>query len=448
MICDLLSTTKQLKTEHVIFATKWLESVEQELTNGGNFLESSSLVGGWSGSALLLGALTDMEMPPFLQEQTEVLLFRCFETIAKLIERETLDLSLHQGLFGICYALSVATKKYNHFTSTLDALENFTADHIYREWIIPLEKAAERKIVAAPSLYNLSQGASGCLSYLLSADSTSPALKNAETALIDVLASYLMTEYSYEGRSVPSWFSEPMHVAYAEEKWKYPNGFYTLSHMYGLCGLLAALTTACEKRPELVVKLSPVIRKIADWLERAGENRGDTWVWPGVISHEEFSALSYETQLNRDTLTSGIFPTALTLYRAAKILGDESLQSSAELYFSSVFNKSTKEWNMMAASLFSGRAGCLLCLFRMYEQTQNAKIAEMYNELAIDTERFFRPNTQFGFQSVSVSPSGNYSWEDDNSLITGATGILLGLLTPSIPQESPWSTWDRMVLTV
>jgi len=403
-----------------------------------NPVGSINLSNGLSGVLTFLGICKSQKLDTEISETCH----KYIKTISEKLQNNHYDLSLYQGLTGIIYSIYLSSNNGSEYQSLINTLETHLREEILRHLILPIEKAIDNNYLLHPSYLNLSSGISGIIAYLtLRIDSCR---ENNETLdkCTQTLTEYLEKSLVYDGKTIPGWYSpyeEPLHYL---DKHKYPNGSFVLSHAYGISGYLAALTTylECRQKSQNTIDL---VEKLSNWLINVTEKKSGGYFWPISASYEEILKSQYSGHLNRDSWFCGVPSMALTLYRVGKLLNKKDFCNFAENAYISIFEKTFKDWNLIATQLFYGRAGVLLTTHRMALLTNNQLLINQRSKLEDELLRYYNSSNIFGFRSVEITEGGNYSWEDNPGLLFGASGIILTLMTVNNPE---FINWDRILL--
>lgn len=404
-------------------------------SNQENRIDKTNLSTGLSGILVFLSICRNIDLDFNFSELCHLYI----EKICQYLKNSHYDLSLHQGLTGVIFSIFLSSNDGKNYQELLSTLESHFRDQITRNLIVPIRKAIENHYFLHPSYLNLSGGISGVISYLMLRDQD----KNNRKLLIEsieVLANYLDRQ---EEEQVPGWFSPTKETLHATEKYKFPQGSFVFSHSYGISGYLAAMIS-CLERDQSFNYLRKIIKDMSYWIINATERKGNDYFLPIAAATEEVRETKYANQLKRDSWFCGIPSTALTLYRAGVLLEENFLCDFALKAYISLFQKNLKDWNLVATSLFHGRAGIMLVTYLMALISENDFLMDQCLKLEQEVLRYYHPSNEFCFKSVEINEAGNYFWKDDPGLLFGASGIALSLMKVNKMNSS--SCWEKILL--
>lgn len=399
----------------------------------------SSFAEGWPGIACFY-AMMDKVFPDEGWEKTTHQYLKL--SIEDLEQKGGSDCSLFSGLAGLSFAAFLSShqgSRYQRFIAQLDAL---FSEEMERNILPSAQQYLESGADLPPSLYNLTEGLSGIVAYLLlRRDNTRLQRLTRET--VQTLTSLLTRKKEVEGHSVPAWHVSAALQLAEEEREKHPKGTFLLNMPFGIPGCLAALSLAATEGV-FAENLTSTIAEITAWLSKWQQLSALGPFWTHTISfEEEVGEKTPSRELMRDTWWYGIPAIARSLYLAARAIKDSSLAAFAEKTYLSMLSKPEKEWNMMGPSFFCGRAGVLVTTLRMAQETQHPLLWKELSRQEQDIKRFYNPNAPFGFQIVDFTSGEDYRWADQPGLFNGAAGIALSLLLIHSREEL---LWDRAFL--
>lgn len=324
-----------------------------------------------------------------------------------LLEQEGYsNISLFTGLTGITFATYVAARDNYQL---LEDLETRLIEELDHSWTIPLRKAT----TLTPNYYNLMQGISGVIAYLL-LRKDDPRMKRALLGCVEELSSALI-------RTFPAWHADGHHI---------------LTMPYGITGPLSALSLALRDGIE-TNSLRQAIELLSGWLKTMHNNLQ----WPATVPADSVQPI--EIGLNKDLWAFGAPSVARSLYLAADALHDESLKAFSEEAFMAVFTRSETDWNQMASTFAMGKAGMLALTYFMLKECKTGALKEKLSFFEERIKSFYSPYHHFGFRLVDVTENGQYRWVDNPGLLEGAVGVALSLL---LLENERSSQWERALL--
>lgn len=329
------------------------------------------------------------------------------------------NLSLLNGLAGLCFATYLSSQNGNRYSELLEKLETRLLEEIDHSWSLPLMKSCQRSEPLLPSYYNLMDGIAGVIGYLLLRKSDARMERTLKN-VVEQLCQALLPSVSYQLQKVPSWLHN--------------EGHFILTMPYGITGSLAALSLA--KREGIETRsLTETISHVSHWLQ----DNHISLQWPPLLSLEAANKeKEIEIPLNKDLWAFGAPIVARTLYLAGEALQDEALKNFAQEAYLQVFSRSEKEWNQMASSFAMGKAGVLTTTFFMQKELKLDLLQEKIAFFEESIKGFYSPSHHFGFRLVDVTERGQYRWLDHPGLLEGATGVALSLLLLKSDSNLPW----------
>lgn len=351
------------------------------------------------------------------------------------------DLSLLNGMAGLCFSLLYCSKNGARYSSLLEKIESEFFKSIHYNLIPKIQKKLDDKLPVSPKDYNFSSGLSGIIVYL-STRKDSFYASSVLTASLETLCGIINRDLIIKGNKIPGWYVEPNHLVSSHERRLYPNGSFILSTPFGVSGVLSSLCIAASEG----FSTDPVqkaIRKLANWLVEKYKQAFPKNFWLHSVSYEEeVNGKLQPHDLIRDTWFYGTPSVCRSLYLASKVLQSPELTNFAENEWIRLFDKDQKLWNLVGPSFSSGRAGLLTLTSQMANDTKNELLQIQINRLKNDLKNFFKPNSTYGFQMADITET-SYAWVNDPGIFDGATGVALSLLSLDA-SEIP--LWQRALL--
>ena len=126
------------------------------------------------------------------------------------------------------------------------------------------------------------------------------------------------------------------------------------------------------------------------------------------------------------------------LYLAGKSLDSESTVRFSQEVFLSIFKRPYKDWNLAGPTFCHGFAGTLLITSLMAKDLQSDFLFEKEQELKKKILSFYDQKKPFGFCDFDLIKNNTYHPLNKTSLLTGATGTWLTLLTLEEQNISDW----------
>lgn len=391
------------------------------------------LMGEYPGVLILLAELDRL----FPDEKWDSAIHAYVLKVKEIVEsKEFISLSLFEGLTGIAFALLRASRGGTRYQRMITILNAHLLEAVKQYFIIPLEENLNAHRPSRFSLYDLIQGVVGIGVYCLHLLHLLPFAELAKT--ISRLLILLAKPIEVEGHDVPGWYLPPHLQFLKEDQQRFPKGSFNLGLAHGIPGALAFLSIAILHGVE-VVGQRETIQCLAAWLQdHRQENQGHLF-WGTHVSFEE----EIEQRKSKKCLSSkrnawcyGTPGVSRSLFLAGKALGSEELKSFALDSFHSIFKQSREEWNLPSPTFCHGIAGLLMTTWIMYQDSGSVFLhsqAIMLKEILLE---YYDPAHPFGFKNLDPQRKGGFAEISQLSLIEGASGILLTLL--SLDGLSSW----------
>ncbi len=295
----------------------------------------------------------------------------------------------------------------------------------------------DSRLPIPPDYYNLANGLSGILTYLISRDDSID-LKNLAQECLNNLVKILSEFKEINGSKVPAWYVSPEHEFILEYKEKFPHGVFKLDIPYGLPGVLGALSLA-KIKGYTVFGLIELISRMSDWIKNKQIVQAHQINWKFIISiEEELEGISTFNE-HLHAWYYGAPGISRCLYLAAQAINDSNLAKFAEQTLLSNLLEADQAKRERESSFCFGKAGVLAITAKMARETKNPELFKQTQLLEEEVKKFHHPNHEFGFQSLYFDEKGSPQWNNNPSLLNGAAGIGLTLLEIQDKQEMHWT---------
>lgn len=299
---------------------KRLQNLPEDLDSG--------FSNGYAGIACFYGKMDEI----FPQESWSEIACAYLKRAVHHIEKSGYqDLSLFEGLTGLCLAVHLCSKDGCLYAKLQKKLEGALIEGLENTFFPECNRYLDSGENIPPHVYNLSEGLSGILSYLL-LRKEDPKIHQCILNIIKLLCHFFNRKQELAGLEHPGWVVAPHHQLSEEEKAKYPEGSFLLGMSLGITGSLAALALASLEGIK-TKELNQTIELIAYWLKEQKRETPHGLSWPHTISWKEKDPTS---QLNRDLWWSGIPAVSRSLYLAGKAVEDNNLKKFAKEVFISL----------------------------------------------------------------------------------------------------------------
>lgn len=318
------------------------------------------------------------------------------------------------GFGGTCFSVNEFNKStglLNRFASSLNC-ELGRQARFYLDYI-----NAQESVVMGH--YDIVSGISGVLYYLLDF--------STDEKLLDDMLRYLVrlaNEKSDPDRHPIGYHIIGKNQTRNDEKLLFPEGHLNFGLAHGMIGPLISMSRAKEKG--IVVKgLEEAIQTLISMYEQFVEIRNGVSFWPTQLSIDDYYTKSQQNDI-RFGIASwcyGNLGIARGLYKTAKYLHDYHRTSIYEDAITAIINRPVEEYNLHETILCHGYASVLAVQMATYHSTGNPALL---NNLGSNISAIEK--------NMDVTDDGMFHvyyslLEDNSSLLMGATGIILSLLS-------------------
>lgn len=399
---------------------------------GKNYWSDLSISAGYPGVLLLLSELDRLFPQDKWDSASHVYVLKIKESIEQ--GKSAHSLSLYGGLAGVCFALQQASRNETRYQKLLTTLTTYLINRARKEIFAPLRSNIENGCPSNPSHYELIQGVAGigiCGLIKLS----NPILFTFVEEVIQLLIG-ITKPIKIEGKWVPGWIVSS-HFQFLEEKRRhYPNGTFNLGLSHGITGVLAFLSVAILRGVN-VEGQKEAIETIALWLQERRRICNGLSFWETLIPFEDVDKVTEDASFTgRDAWCYGTPGVSRSLYLAGKALKNKKMEHFSIQSFQSIFGRTPQQWHLPGPTICHGIAGLLLITSQMAKDTQDAELVKQEKSLKNKLLEYLNPEYPFGFRDYEPTHSGGYVEIDKVSLLEGAPGVLLTLL--SLENETTW----------
>lgn len=272
--------------------------------------------------------------------------------------------------------------------------------------------------------YDAILGLSGMLRYLLLTDIDlyrNP-IQKAVAALIH------LSQYSSDNReSVLNWHIKEENVFPPEERKNFCSGMVNFGLSHGIAGPLAVLSISKLQGVSHPGLEEAIERLIEFFLQYAQEQPDGEVYWPSSITGEEYLQLpSTVSPHKRLSWCYGALSILRIIFLASKATKNERLQKWAVDKAMRFSQMPLEMYLFESPTICHGYAGALLLFESFYRDTQNCAFLEAIERLQRKICTMNSLKVKYGFQNFDWI-KGEYIIEDDLSLLSGTSGILLAL---------------------
>jgi len=391
------------------------------------------LLGDYPGILIFLSELDGL----FRNENWDAAIHSYVLKMKEILENKGLfSLSLFGGVAGMAFALQTASRGGSRYQKMLASLNTHIIKLIDESYFLPLENNLRTDQPSPMALYDVIQGITGIGIYCLS-NKQDAFLSLTAKKIVEYLVR-LSSPLNLEGRTIPGWYVPASLQFLKEDKDKYPQGNFNLGLAHGIPGVLAFLSIALLRGIE-VMGQKEAIEVIAAWIKKHRHEHDRSFFWGTHIPFEVEMKKSADTVFSitkKNGWCYGRTGVARSLFLAGKALHCEQLKSYATDSFCSIFRQSRHEWQLPSPSFCHGISGLLMTTWKMYQDTHSSFLKNQVTNLQEILLEYYREDFPFGFKNLETSRQGGFAEINQLSLLEGASGILLTLL--SLEGLSSW----------
>ena len=349
------------------------------------------------------------------------------------IEGVSAGYSLFYGLTGICFAGHLCSKE-SRYTSLLNKLNTVLINEIEQNLAYLDKNFIQTDNDITPSHYNLTEGLSGVIAYLMLRQEDR-AFQKIAADCINTLIALLEKEKVIDNHRLSSWFVSQENEILETANDQFSNGGFILSTPFNIVGCLSVLSLAAWNG-NTSQSLYKMIRRIATWLCEQQIKIPEGISWPYIVPFDPNKENSHSSSaLSQGTWSYGRPAVAKSLYLAGRSLQDKSLMALAEDSFVSQFVTRHPK-NLEDPSMSFGTAGLLASTYFMAKLTNHSTLFKQVSRLEQEVQSAYHPNLPFGFQRTDGL---GHRQLNDLGLFNGAAGSALSLLlVAGLTDQVPW----------
>lgn len=272
--------------------------------------------------------------------------------------------------------------------------------------------------------YDSILGLSGILRYLLLTDSE--LYRESIQKVVDALI-YLSQYSTDKQEAVPNWHIQKDNVFPYEERESYRSGMINFGLSHGIAGPLAVLSVAKLQginRPGLAEAIGRLIEFFLCFVQEQPD--GEVY-WPSAITGEEYlkPALSISPH-KRLSWCYGSLSILRSLFLASKAVSNEKIQIWAVNKAIRFTKMPLEKYLFESPTICHGYSGALILFESFYRDTHETAFLDAIERLQRKICSMNSMSYKYGFQNIDWI-KGKYNIEDDLSLLSGASGVLLAL---------------------
>lgn len=325
---------------------------------------------------------------------------------------------LHPGMLGGFGGTCFSVNEFNKSTGLLKRFASSLNHELSRQARFYLNYINAQESVVM-GCYDVVSGIAGILYYLLDFSN--------DDKLLDDMLRYLVrlaNEKSDHDRHPFGYHIIGKNQARNDEKLLFPEGHLNFGLAHGMIGPLISMSKA-KAKGIVVGGLEEAIQTLLSLYEQFVEVRNGVSFWPTQLSIDDYYCGFQQNDI-RFGIASwcyGNLGIARGLYKTAKYLHDYHRTSIYEDAITAIINRPVEEYNLHEAILCHGYASVLAVQMATYYSTGNPSFLNNLNSNISVIEKIMDVIDDGSSQTY-------YSLlEDDPSLLMGASGIILSLLS-------------------
>lgn len=382
------------------------------------------LSNGIPGLCMLYGELSEQ----FPSEGWELEGHKYLEKIVAYIGQNGLSTpSMFSGASGIALACTCLSGNGTRYQKFIGSLNSFIVQKV------PPILHANQGVGAIITHYDVIEGVSGILSYLLLHKETNTVLPVVEETIGYLIK--LTDDIDYQGKRIPGWYVTSENQFSISESDYYNNGNFNTSMSHGVAGIMAALSLAIREGIELEGQ-KDAIRKILEFLKEYAVIDNRT-VWNGQISLEDYLSKKQDRTklIRRDAWCYGNIGICYAFILAGDVLDDKAYID----YGIKVLHETLNDIRgIFAPSFCHGYSGILQTVQAVEANIHRDEFAEEKEVLIKKILSFYDESYVYGFQNIELENNVARKF-DYPGLLDGVAGICLTLLNNELGMKTPWS---------
>ncbi|KAB8029143.1 lanthionine synthetase C family protein [Fluviispira multicolorata] len=410
-----------------------IEYVENILKNSNNAsaqLELTTLANGFPSIALFYAQLNSI----YPELKFKKLSHQYLEKSIARFHGNTLNTnsSFFSGITGLCFTVWVSSENGRQYQGLLGKIDSILFLVLDKKF-----KVIENKELFSPNDYDVIQGLSGVVRYLILRKHENKHFEYLKKSLrILIKISSLM---KYNHYSVPSWLLSKNENIFGLGKLNNPVESFNVGVSHGVSGILLALSISKINNIQMS-DLESSIFSIKNWILKWTQE--DEWgpYWPNIISLEdELNGKYYHRKegTQRQAWCYGTPGVSRALYLAGTALNDFELQEIALKAFLTIEKRPEVEWFCDSPTFCQGYSGLLQIAKRFYFDSKNKNILNIINRLQEKVISLYSKSNSFLFCEYK-NKEGIIGDLKQIGLIEGATGTALSLIHTEYMDKCFW----------
>jgi lantibiotic biosynthesis protein len=385
------------------------------------------LSGATAGGALLCGELDRSSPGDGWDRRGHALL----TAVVRSAQSDLAPLGLYDGIAGIGYVASRLAAGRDRYVKLLASVDKAILGGVNARCATLMN--ANGLAVRDWDLISGITGVGVCALARLPVPAARTALERILTALV---------ELSGEIGGVPRWWTPAEHlVGYLREH--APGGGVNCGVAHGVPGALALMALARLNGVEVSRQLDAT-RRTARWL--ADQAHAGPWgpEWPATVPvRARWSGPGPGVAPARPGWCYGNAGIARALWLCGHALDDAAHVDLGVQAMRQALTRQTHEHPLGSATFCHGVAGLAHVALGMATESHDDQLAANAKGLCLELLNRFDPDTAFGFRDHAAAQDGSLVEVDDPTLLSGAAGTALVLLSAAGDRDSGW---DRAML--
>jgi hypothetical protein len=364
------------------------------------YWDDLSLVDGFGALVIFFATLDGL----YPHEKFDLVTHQYILQIKDAIERGGLPehSSLFSGTAGLCHALAFASKGRSRYLKILDVLESHLSSQILKKDIPAIDCTIQKGRPVNFKAYDLISGFSGVGLYYLK-NKHNHASEQIIKELLRLSVAMSMP-IRHHGHLVPGWICPGEFLHQAEDRQRHPLGILNMGLSHGVPGLLGWMSIALKAGIEVPGQIA-AMKTIIEWLKsKITKSQGLQFFRPRISFEQQINHTpSVSDHLsNREAWCYGTPGVARTLYLAGRALNDQDTIDFATDAFVSIFGRPYEQWNLVGPTFCHGVAGTLVITHLMARDLKTEFLFSKVRELEKIVLSFYDSSAPFGFFDLDL----------------------------------------------
>lgn len=362
------------------------------------------------------------------KEEADELIFKNMNVIKKCILENTIysNPAIYDGLADAALSVYAVYKSTGNYKKFLDKV-----NELLLEWTKGFLKYIDMKENLRMEYYDLILGVSGVAKYFLLVNEN-----GKYDEILKELIKPLMCISGYnvkEEHSIPKWHIKSENLIMQRDRDAYPTGYLNFGLAHGIAGPLVILSESYKKGIIVDGLLEAINNIINEYKKLVYKIDGKTY-WTGLLCPEYYlgDGVINDKRPSREGWCYGAIGIAKALFIAGNCIGDKDVSEWAYKILKEKAQFRIDEYMLESHTLCHGYAGVLSILTstnNIYPSIEFKAGIHRIEEILIKS---FDKTSKYGFKNIDgrlINGQIEIIEEDKNTLIDGAAGVLLALLS-------------------